>query len=144
MATGNMATGCDERTERINEMDYMDQTKKAAIAAALKKVVPAGWKYSLRVRNHLSIDMTIQSAPVDLLAAFGDHYQVNTYHYDRHLEKNGRADLVPVFDAIVAALNLGNHDNSDIQTDYFDVGHYVTLSIGRWDKPFVCTADVLA
>jgi hypothetical protein len=124
-------------------MAYMDQTKKAAIAAALKQVVPAGWKYSLRVRNHLSIDMTIQSAPVDLLSLFGadDGYcQVSSGMSERLLRTNGQDYIALAFSEIHDALNLGNHDNSDLMTDYFDVGHYVTLSIGRWDKPFVCTA----
>ena len=35
------------------------------------------------------------------------------------------------------ALNLGNYTNIVIQTDYFDVGWYVDVNIGRWDKPFV-------
>ena len=125
-------------------MAYMDQTKKAAIAAALKEVVPAGWKYSLRVRNHLSIDMTIQSAPVDLLAAVGGHVQVNKFSIVRQLLKSGHEDLAITFEHILDALDLGNWDDSDIQVDHFDVGHYVSLSIGNWDKPFVCTADVVA
>ena len=48
-------------------MAYMNQEKKAKIAAALKTVVPKGWKYSLAVRNHSSIVMNIKSAPVDLV-----------------------------------------------------------------------------
>ena len=49
-------------------MAYIDQTKKAKIAANLKKVVPAGWKYSLAVRNHSTIVLTISAAPVNLIA----------------------------------------------------------------------------
>ena len=37
---------------------------------------------------------------------------------------------------MIQALNTDNHDNSDIQTDYFDVGHYVELNIGTWEKPY--------
>jgi hypothetical protein len=33
-------------------------------------------------------------------------------------------------------MNGGNHDNSDVQTDYFDVGWYVDVNIGSWDKPY--------
>lgn len=29
-----------------------------------------------------------------------------------------------------------NYDNSDIQSDYFDVNFYLHLSIGEWDNPF--------
>ena len=39
--------------------------------------------------------------------------------------------------SIVRALNAGNHDRSDIMTDYFDVGWYVSVKIGHsCDKPF--------
>jgi hypothetical protein len=37
-------------------------------------------------------------------------------------------------------MNIGNHDRSDSQTDYFDVGFYTDISIGRWDTPYVQVA----
>jgi hypothetical protein len=58
---------------------------------------------------------------------------VNSYHVRECFEDECVAD---VFEAIRDAMNTGNHDNSDITTDYFDVGHYVDIRIGRWDKPF--------
>lgn len=128
-------------------MAFVDQAKKSRIAANLKKVVPAGWKYSLAVRNHSTIVMTIASAPFELLKAFkasdyfnpqtATHVDVNVYHYDKWIEDQCVAE---VMGQIVDALNTDNHDNSDLMTDYFDVGHYVDLNIGRWNKPFVCTA----
>lgn len=124
-------------------MAYMNQEKKAKIAAALKRVIPAGWKYSLAVRHGSTIVCTISEAPFDLLKAFRaseyrdpesiTHADVNVYHVRRAFEDECVAD---VMEAIVAALNTDNHDRSDVQTDYFDVGHYVDLQIGRWDKPF--------
>ena len=38
--------------------------------------------------------------------------------------------------AMNLAMNIGNHDNSDLQTDYYDVGWYVNLQFGRWNKPY--------
>jgi len=46
--------------------------------------------------------------------------------------------------AIIKALNLDNYDRSDSMTDYFDVGHYVNINIGRWNKPFVFTGAKVA
>lgn len=124
-------------------MAYVDQNKKALIAKALKPVIPQGWKYSLSVRHHMAIVLTIYSAPFDLIRAFkkSDHFnpetathtEVNPYHYRTHLDDECVAD---VFEQIFAALNTNNHDNSDLMTDYFDVGHYVDVHIGRWNKPF--------
>jgi hypothetical protein len=132
-------------------MAYMNQTKKAAIAAELKKVVPADWKYSLAVRNGMSIVMTIKSAPIDLLRCFAEsdyykheeatHKDVNVYHYQRNITDQ---EIAEIFNKIIVALNTENWDRSDSMSDYFDVGHYVDLQIGRWDKPFICTAELEA
>ena len=132
-------------------MAYVDQTKKAKIAAALKAVIPSGWKYSLAVQHHSTIVCTISAAPFDLIGAMqaseyfdpatADHATVNTFHTRTAFSDQCVAD---VFEKIVAALNTGNHDRSDSMTDYFDVGHYVGLSIGRWNKPFICTAPATA
>ena len=131
-------------------MAYVDQNKKTLIAAALKSVMPKGWKWSLAVQNHSTIVLTISQAPVDLLAEYTrvgnerrrygeasharvDHADVNHYHLDGAFD----GELLETFSKIVAALNTNNHDRSDIQSDYFDVGHYVAVKIGRWNKPFV-------
>lgn len=129
-------------------MAYMNQEKKAKIAEALKKVMPRGWKYTLRVRDHSTIVCTIRQAPVDLMAAVARneynrddaYFTVNTYHVRNYFADECVAD---VMERIVAALNTGNWDRSDTQTDYFDVGHYVDLRIGTWDKPFVYKPEPL-
>lgn len=140
-------------------MAYVNQERKAQLAASLKKVIPAGWKYSLAVRNHSTISLTISAAPVDLLAEYArianakyeargeglryeevpTHHQVNVYHLDTQFDES-----LPAFEAIRTALNAGNHDRSDSQTDYYDVGWYVDIQIGRWDKPFVVLPSAAA
>jgi hypothetical protein len=121
-------------------MAFMDQNKKKEIAAELKKVVPKGWKYSLSVHNHTSITMTIKSAPIDLIGLHKNlssnvkgHVQLNEFCLDRAYE----GELLETMQNIVKALNTGNFDKSDSQTDYFHVGFYADLNLGRWDKDFV-------
>jgi len=131
-------------------MAYVDQNKKALIAAALKLVMPKDWKWSLAIQNHSTIVLTISQTPIDLLAEYtrvgnerrrygeasharGDHADVNHYHLDGAFD----GELLETFSKIVVALNTDNHDRSDIQSDHFDVGHYVAVKIGRWNKPFV-------
>lgn len=120
-------------------MAWVDQQKKARIAAELKKVMPKGWRYSLAVHHHSTLCLTISAAPVDLIALNirrpenkGAYLRLNAHH----LSHEYQGDLLQVFNAINDALNLENYDNSDIQTDYFDVGHYVDIRIGRWNRPF--------
>lgn len=132
-------------------MAHMNQIKKAAIAAELKKVVPADWKYSLSVRHHSTIVMKIKSAPVNLLSYFDQSFyfrhdtatylDVNVYHFKRRIQEESMRET---FIKIVDALNTGNYDRSDLMTDYHDCGHYVELFIGSYDQPFVCTAELEA
>lgn len=132
-------------------MAYVSKEKKAKIKAALSTVVPKGWKWSLRVNHHSSITMTISAGPNELtmipehwnhieakmVPARSETYrQLNVYHIDLDYAPGKTRDTVK---KIVAALNTDNYDRSDAQTDFFDVGHYVHLHIGRWDKPFVAT-----
>jgi hypothetical protein len=39
-------------------------------------------------------------------------------------------------EAIKAACNVGNHDRSEPQSDYFDIGWYVDINIGSDEKGF--------
>lgn len=132
-------------------MAFMNQEKKAVIAAEVKKVMPKGWKYSLSVHHHSSITLTIQSAPIDLIAAYNAHMMSPTRQGQGrtelavddidvnccHLGMQFSGELLKTFEAINAALNTGNFDKSDIQSDYFHVGFYAYIKIGRWNKPFV-------
>lgn len=134
-------------------MAYVSQEKKVKIAAALKACVPAGWKYSLAVRHHSTIVLTIYQAPVDLVAIANERnaqlaqfrgdapYTIKGYFDFRHhgfdAAQWGAAGVV--LEAIIDALNTDNYDRSDTMTDYFNVGHYVDINIGRFDKHFVCT-----
>ena len=131
-------------------MAYMNQEKKAVIAAKLKKILAGtGVKYSLSVHNHLAISMTIKSAPVDFIQNFNEtiedipgwmggkekgYVQVNTYHYRNHFSGKAKELLEKIVPALYGA---DYYDNSDAMTDYFDTAYYVHLNIGRWDKDFV-------
>lgn len=130
---------------------FMNQEKKAIIAAELKRVMPKGWKYSLSVENHSAIVCTVSQAPVDLIeianelnretaARQGNEpYQVRGY-FDVNLFSLERYDATPAgetFRAIDKALRSANwYDRSDTMTDYFDTAYHTRLRVGRWDKPF--------
>jgi hypothetical protein len=134
-------------------MAYMNQEKKAVIKAAMDKVLKArGFKYSLRVDNHMAINCTIQSGPVDFIGNFKantgdkfqlregatlDYLQVNLYWIDDHYSGQAAAILKECAQALKAA---GYYDRSDAMTDYFDTAYYMHLNIGAWDKPYKITA----
>lgn len=130
-------------------MAHMNQEKKALIAAELKKSMPKGWKYSLRVRHHSTLVLTIASAPIDLIdevtllhqgrmpSGEKPTYLGINHNYLERAFKNPA--MVEIFDKIVDAMNTNNWDRSDVLSDYFDVGHYINIQIGSWERPFTVT-----
>ena len=136
-------------------MAYFNQERKAKIAPKIKAIL-AKYKVkgSLAVRNHVTLCLNIKSGSIDFIGNFNktisaDHYltargftpaekslSVNPYHYDNHFSGKALTFMQEVF----AAMNDGNHDRSDIQSDYFDVGWYVDVNIGKWDKQYILEA----
>ena len=133
-------------------MAYMNQEKKAKIAPKVKAILKKyGIKGTLSVRNYSTLCLNLKSGKIDFIAnsnrVCGDDYyqvaqgfrpntgkycQVNPYHFKSHYDGKALAFLTEV----ITVMNDGNHDNSDIQTDYFDVGWYVDVNIGKWNKPY--------
>lgn len=137
-------------------MAYFNQERKQAKAPAIKAILKKyGIKGSLAVRNHMTFVLNIKSGKIDFIENFiqtdnDKHYgnkmssdqveyirknrslDVNVYWYKEHF--NGKA--VSFLKEVITAMNGGNHDNSDAQTDYFDVGWYVDVNIGSWNKPY--------
>ena len=121
-------------------MAYMNQEKKAKIAPAVKAILKKyNVKASLAVRNHSTLVLNVKQGPIDFINDFGNSedakkfgIQVNPYWYHEHFTGESKKFLTEV----ITAMNDGNHDRSDIQSDYFDVGWYVDVNIGQWNKPY--------
>ena len=137
-------------------MAYMNQEKKAKIAAALKPILNKyGMKGTLKVRNHHAITLTLRSGPIDFIAdlnadrhtGYGTRIDkdemrkryelsVNQYWIDEHYSGVSLEFLKQVKDAMMAA---DYYDNSDAQIDYFDTAYYYDINIGAWDNPYTLT-----
>ena len=138
-------------------MAYMSQERKQSLAPAIKAVLKKyNVKATLAVRNHSTLVLNIKSGSIDFIENYiktdDEGYNrrqlsqsqidyirnnkcldVNPYWYQEHFSGKAQSFLKEVF----GVMNKGNHDNSDIQTDYFDVGWYVDVNIGKWDKPYI-------
>lgn len=141
-------------------MAYVNQERKAKIAPEVKAILKKyGVKGSLSVRGHSTLCLTIKSGPIDFIENYiktdadkpygrpmpadqvasirkSQSLDVNTYWYHEHFSGKAKSFLA----AVLKAMNSGNHDNSDAQIDYFDVGWYVDVNIGRWNKPYTVLA----
>lgn len=128
-------------------MAYVSQELKTRLAPRIKAVLKKyGVKGTLAVGNHTTLVLNIKSGKIDFIKNFNetfapglkpsqpakDHIDVNPYWYHEHFSGKAKKFLAE----LIAAMNDGNHDRSDIQTDYFDVGWYTSINIGRWNKPY--------
>lgn len=111
-------------------MAYFSKEMKKAIAPKINALLKEyGVKGSLSVLNYSKVVLTIRSGSID----FGDAYvQVNPYYIEGRFSGKAEEFLMKA----VKILNTGNYDNSDIQTDYFDVGFYVGINVGSWDRKY--------
>lgn len=135
-------------------MAYMSQEKKSKLVPEIKRIL-SQYKLngSLSVRNHSTLVLTIKSGRLDFIdnliksGTFTKEvvdslrrqkaWQVNEYHISNQFSDACAKALLE----LKAAMNVGNHDNSDIQSDYFDVGWYVNINIGGLNKPYVYTGS---
>ena len=105
-------------------MAYMNQERKQQIVAACKVVLQKyNVKATFKVDNHSTLVCTIKESPFRFL-----HSSVNHYWIEQHFEDHPAKDFLL---ELKAAMNLTNYDNSDIQSDYFDVGYYIEIKIHK-------------
>lgn len=130
-------------------MAYVSQELKAKLAPTIKAICKKyGVKASLAVRHHSTLVLNIKSGNIDFINDYNtkngtrlqylakDYIQVNTYWYKDHFD----GEAYHFLSEVIPAMMVGNHDRSDIQTDYFDVGWYIDVNIGKWNSPYVLAA----
>lgn len=106
-------------------MPYISSDKVSEIRNAIKSKFPGkdGWKFSIKRENLRAVVIVVLSGP----ANFQDKQGLNiTVTRETH----------PYLQQIFSIANAGNYDNSDPMTDYFDVGWYVWLKVGDYDRPY--------
>lgn len=135
-------------------MAHMNQERKQKIAPLVKRVLAKyGIKGTLSVRDHSTLTLNISTGRINFCQNWFDAYNtqpswqrvgygpdsvptcidVNVHHVDRDFTDRAKQCL----NDLMAVMNMGNWNNSDIQTDYFDVGWWITIQIGKWNKPYV-------
>jgi hypothetical protein len=133
-------------------MAYMNQEKKKEIAVLLKeKLKGYDIKYSLAVDNHSTIVLNINKGSVDFISDYYNNAKSNPNYRDEvctrqyvgvnnyHIEDYFTGERKEILEIANECLNLNNFDKSDAMTDYFYVGHYVEINVGKWNKDYLLT-----
>jgi hypothetical protein len=117
-------------------MAYMNQEKKAELAPRIKAVLKKyGMKGTISVNNYSTLVVRLNEGAIDFDTT---NANVNVYWIDSNYSGVARDFLTELYRAMNGAgSSIANHDNSDIQTDYFDVGWYNDIHIGRWNRDYV-------
>ena len=123
-------------------MAYISAEDVKAIRQELKAAFPK-WKFSVRKGSgSLSVDVNILQGT----AAFEgkDYQQVNQYWIKDHWQDEDDQKVLLQINEIMHNApgrrdpSRAYFDESDAMTDYFHTAFYTHLSIGQWDKRYVC------
>ena len=125
-------------------MAYMNQERKKELAPGIKEVltlasskapVPYGAfnPGAFRVNNHIELIVTLTEGILDF-GTLERHVSTNPYNIKNHYKGIAQKFLLELLDAMQGTIY---YDRSDIQTDYFDVAYYISIHIGKWDKPYI-------
>ena len=137
-------------------MAYVSQERKKELAPRIKQVLKKyGLTGTISVRNHSTLCVNISKGPIDFIKNYKEtiaehpayqqygvqdqeitYLDVNTHWI--HTNFSGVAEQA--LTELEEALTVGNWNNSDIQTDYFDVGWYIDINIGICQKPYELVA----
>ena len=147
-------------------MAYMSQEMKKMLAPRIKSVLKKyGVKGTIGVENYSTLRVRITKGGLDFVKDVNDynreyckrrglpeeHYhtnngyiQVNEYSAVEHATTpeiaNFYEELIDAMNGNYEGAETSNYDRSDIMTDYFDVGWYISIRVGNWNKPYILEA----
>ena len=122
-------------------MAYISKEDVQAIRAELKQAFPK-WKFSVRKGSgSLSVDVNILQGTASFEGK--DYAQVNQYWIKDHWKDEDDCAVLTKINEIMhnAPGRAGGRvyfDESDAMTDYFHTAFYTHLSIGQWDRKYIC------
>lgn len=142
-------------------MAYVSQEMKKSLAPGIKRVLKKyNMKATIAVNHHSTLMVNIKSGPLDVVGQYNKHMadfrehrgdrepwkdvdnvDVNPYHF----KDTYNGTVLAFITELHAAMNRSddgsecNFNKSDLMTDYHNVGWYVDMNIGRWNKPYILT-----
>jgi len=127
-------------------MAYISKEEKQEKTVLLQKL---GKKYGVKLTvsrpRYSTITLNISRGKIDFFSDYlwqtgffidGEKYLNVNHYYLSDQFKNNSLSLEFLMQAF-EILNKGNYNNSDSMTDYFDIGFYVDINIGKFQKPYV-------
>lgn len=134
-------------------MAYVSQETKKQVSPAIKSVLKKyGVKGTIGVNHHSTLVVTLKSGKLDIIQNWFDNATKygNTNNYgdvitkpeymdvnEYWIDSNYTGIVKNFLNELLDAMKTPNwRDNSDIQSDYFDISYYTDIKCGRWNKPY--------
>jgi hypothetical protein len=123
-------------------MAYISKADKDAKAVELRALAKQyGIKATVARKHCYTIVLNIHGGKIDFYGALKEvdsnysktYIQVNPYWVDDQFNKGVAHDFLT---KALEIMNRVNHNNSDAMVDYFDVGWYIDINVGQWNKPY--------
>jgi len=134
-------------------MAFFTQAMKAERAPAINKIAKEyGVKLSMKVEHSSTFIITLNSGSLDFIGDYNKTQAAKSYHdtrndgdaqylqlhrYANFSDKFSDQKVIEFLTKICDIAMQGNHDNSDVMTDYFDVGFYFYIHVGKWNKHYI-------
>lgn len=115
-------------------MAYVPKELKNTLVDSIK---PIAKKYNLRVTfrvdNLSTFIVTVRESKGELMFAdlIGNHKEFHSNTYKKNTQEHD------FLNEVFAVIQSHNYNNSDLMTDYFDVGFYYHITIGEYNKPYI-------
>jgi aconitase B len=119
-------------------MAYISAEEVKEIRNNLKAAFPAkdGYKFSVTRQHGTEVSVSIMEAPIE---SKDSYVQVNHYYIDNHYED--QPEWKEFLNKVSEIVHEKHWDKSDLQSDYFHCAFYVSINIGKWDRPFICSKE---
>jgi hypothetical protein len=119
-------------------MAYVTKEMTKAVRTALNNKFP-GIKFSVTMRDHMSIHIAIMESHTDLSVDCLNQYnpqghlyaQINQYYLSDYVFGEWYKEIIQTMFNATASVGHPYYDRSNSQIDYFDVAYYYSLSIGK-------------
>jgi hypothetical protein len=123
-------------------MAFVSKQDKADLAPTIKAVLKKhGMKGTISIRHMSTLVVKVSGGAIDFSQYLEnaewprEEFDVNDHWIDRTYAKD-----LPVKNFLnelhMAMRGPDWYNNSDAMTDYFDISHYTTITIGSYKKPY--------
>lgn len=108
-------------TKKLIKMAYITTEEVAQIRADIKAAFPKDFKFSITKQHYSVVTVALMESPLS--------FDKTTFYQ----HPKGHKAIIKIIKAIV---NKKNFNHSDSMTDYFHVGFYSHINLGKYDKPY--------